>query len=73
MCTERTLSPVLQSSSRFSLPSVVSLLNMSNDVVISVSLHLSMSDGEQEGGRSARARACVQGWPRQREKMGVAK
>lgn len=42
--------PVLQSSSRFSLSSVVSLLNMSNDVVISVSLHLSMSDGKQECG-----------------------
>lgn len=39
--------PVLHppSSSRFSLSEVVSLLNMSNDVVIYVSLHLSMSDG----------------------------
>lgn len=42
--------PVLHppSPSRFSLSEVVSLLNMSNDVVISVSLHLSMSDGKQE-------------------------
>lgn len=44
--------PVLHSpsASRFSLSSLVSLLKMSNDVVISVSLHLSMSDGKQECG-----------------------
>lgn len=47
--------PVLQSSSRFSPSSVASLLNMSNDVVISVSLHLSTSDGKQECGARARA------------------
>lgn len=53
------LPPVLQSSPLSSPSSVVSLLNMSNDVVISVSLHLSMSDGKQECVAHARVRACA--------------
>lgn len=65
--------PVLQSSSRFSLSSVVSPLNMSNDVVISVSLHLSMSDGKQEGG--VRVAVTDEGkwvWPTEDEERGRA-